>query len=270
MVTLGKLIDLTGQRFGRYTVLYRYHENDPFNKPLWVCKCDCGNEKVVGGENLRSGQSLSCGCYNREKAAERATKHGGAKAHERLYSIWTNMRKRCNNPKDPAYNYYGGKGVCICDAWSEYMAFKEWALENGYTDNLTIDRIDPDGDYSPENCRWVDMKTQANNKTDNHYVDIGGTVYTIQQWSEIYGIDSRVVNSRINIGWDVVEAIQTPNHQNKRLITYNGITKSIKEWAECIGMNYSTLRGRLNNYNVPFEEAISQPVIKGGHKRRWV
>lgn len=161
---MGRLIDLTGQRFGRLVVINRV-KNDAENLVCWNCKCDCGNYKVVRGKDLRRGHAKSCGCWKKEllTAVKPAKTHG--LYGTRLSRIWRNMKNRCYNTADKNYHWYGSRGITVCPEWRDnFQAFYNWAMSHGYSDELTIDRIDVDGNYCPENCRWVTMAEQNKNR----------------------------------------------------------------------------------------------------------
>lgn len=162
-----KRIDLSGKTFGRLVVMYPTTLN-AYNQLMWLCHCQCGNEVEVAGMSLRNGDTNSCGCLRKEKAKERKTIHGAyynRSQRERLYNIYADMKSRCYNPNEKAFVWYGERGITVCKEWeTNYVAFRDWALTNGYSEKLSIDRIDNNGNYEPGNCRWVTMKTQANNK----------------------------------------------------------------------------------------------------------
>lgn len=166
---MAELIDMIGKRFGRLTVLSRAL-NDHRGEARWNCLCDCGNRTVVLGSHLRKGNTVSCGCYARELTSARTkgnpirgnTRHGGSKT--RLYGIWTNMKTRCLNQKNRAYKWYGAVGVTICEGWMQFEKFKEWAVSSGYCDDLTIERINPFGNYEPSNCKWIPKSEQRKNQ----------------------------------------------------------------------------------------------------------
>lgn len=160
---MSKLINRVGQRYGKLTVLSRASDHIPPNgapQVTWLCKCDCGNTVVVTANNLRNGHVRSCGCLSKDEPNH--LKHG--KNNSRIHHIWVGMRQRCNNPNNPSYKNYGGRGIKVCEEWERFETFYRWAIDNGYNENLTIDRIDNNGDYSPNNCRWTSWFVQRHNQ----------------------------------------------------------------------------------------------------------
>lgn len=188
---MGAKRPLEGMRFGKLTVLAEHPERDNRGAIMWVCKCDCGNTKIINGNSLRSGRSTTCGCSTR--------KHG--MRNTRLWNIFDGMLKRCYKPSHQWYKRYGGRGIVICDEWlKDRGSFFSWALANGYRDDLTIDRIDTNGNYCPENCRWVDMKTQINNRSTTPTVEIDGECKTISEWASVTGIAYQTIYRRYKRG----------------------------------------------------------------------
>ena len=213
-----RFIDLTGQRFGRLVVIKRV-ENAKNKHPQWLCKCDCGNFKKVRGNSLRAGLIVSCGCYAREQRLLGTTKHGFART--KLNYRYDGMISRCYNPKDKYYPNYGGRGIKVCDEWlNDSRKFYIWAIENGYDEDAsymkcTLDRIDVNGDYSPENCRFVDIKTQCNNRTSNHLITYNGETHNLVYWANKIGINRATLARRLKLGWTVAEALTTPICKNQ-------------------------------------------------------
>lgn len=206
---MGKLVDLTGQRFGRLVVIERAGSSDR-GHAQWVCLCDCGKTKIVLSSNLRTGKQISCGCFRNEKSLKRIIgynlKHP-SKRDKRLYKIWQGMRSRCYQKSHVSYPTYGGRGIKICDAWQQYENFERWALSAGYTSILTLDRINVNGDYTPENCRWATMKLQAYNRRDNHRLSFRGEYLTITEWAEQLGCTPTCLYYRLDAGWPIEEVL---------------------------------------------------------------
>lgn len=201
-------MDLSGRRFGKIVVESR-SGTDASGHTTWLCKCDCGKTTIVRGSHLKSGNTTSCGCVVAELLREKSTKHG--LEHTRIYRIWKDMLSRCYNPKNNRYNRYGKRGITVCEAWkNDLQTFYDWAVTNGYNDNLSIDRIDNDGPYSPENCRWATVKEQMNHTSRNRYITIDGETKTISQWSKITGIRPGTISARLSKGWSEEMAVKKP------------------------------------------------------------
>ena len=202
------LIDLTGNIYGRLTVICQV-ENTKEGRARWKCRCDCGNEKDIPGKDLRRGNIKSCGCLRREASSSRKKTHGASES--RLYYIWLTMKQRCNNPNNHKARDYRNRGITICSEWNEFEEFQKWALANGYADNLTIDRIDNDGNYEPKNCRWATAIEQGSNKRNNVNITFDGKIKNIAQWAREYGLKHGVVQKRIKyLGWSIEKALTTP------------------------------------------------------------
>lgn len=261
---------MMNKRFGNWVVIERgpYREFHSSNKKYdtWVCRCDCGNQKIIFGCNLRGGHSRSCGCLYKEMFGKgKNFKHG--LSNTRINHCYTSMKGRCYNNKNRQYKNYGARGIKVCDEWlgeNGLQNFYNWAMANGYRDDLSIDRIDVNGNYCPENCRWATIKQQNNNKRTNRVVEYNGEEHTIKEWSEIIGMRYRTLRNRIlSKNWTIEEAmtkeIKKWNPQKSRIIEMNGEKHSLSEWARIKGIRQDTLHLRLKaGWSV--ERALTEKV----------
>lgn len=201
--------DLTGERFGRLLVVCKDHIDRVKRGTVvyWLCLCDCGNTAVVRTGSLRSGNTQSCGCLQKDNASEANRIYDHTKQGDRLRSIWYGMRNRCYNETCDSFEYYGARGIRICDEWLDFDKFYEWAINNGYSDNLTIHRVDNNAGYCPQNCIWATQKEQANNYSRNIFVTFQNETHTVKEWSEKLGMSYHALLSRIKRGWDIERAL---------------------------------------------------------------
>lgn len=201
--------DKVGQVFGRLTVI------EVLEKGRVLVKCECGTVKDVYYYDLAYGKTISCGCWNREKTTKMNTTHN--QTNTRLYMTWQDMKKRCSNPKSIGYHNYGGRGIKVCEEWkNDFQSFYDWAMANGYTDELTIDRIDVNGNYEPNNCRWATIKEQGFNRRNNHLLTFNGITKTMMEWSMETGLNYDCIRARINdYGWSVEKALTTQSRGKK-------------------------------------------------------
>lgn len=221
--------DLTGRRFGRLTVI-KVSGRDERKNVLWSCQCSCGGKTVVRSHSLLRGNTKSCGCLKKD-AAKRAIKgrknlHGLSRdktgKKTRLYRIWCGIKTRCFNPDDHAYKNYGGRGITLCKEWLDYKNFYNWAISSGYRDNLTIERIDNDGDYEPCNCTWIPRSKQAHNRKTSFRVTYRGETKVLSEWASVLQLNYQMLFNRLKyLGWSVEKAFSTPstksaNNANKK------------------------------------------------------
>lgn len=208
---MGRFIEMTGKRFGRLEVIERAANRG--GSVIWKCRCDCGTIKDIPAKTLRNGTAQSCGCLQKEKVSMANGTHRMRKT--RLYGIWHSMKNRCVDTNDIGYHLYGARGIKVCDEWRDsFEAFRDWAMANGYRDDLTIDRNDPDGDYCPENCRWATQKEQQNNRRNNKRLFFNGEEHTMSEWAEITGIKVGTIHSRLKRGWTVEKTLtETVAHE---------------------------------------------------------
>lgn len=207
--------DLTGQKFNSWTVIRRVAYKS--NRIMWHCKCECGNERDLSSGQLTSGHSKSCGCEKKKVLAQLRTTHGMRET--RLYEIYQGVLKRCFNKNCHAYPLYGGAGVTVASEWlgtNGFENFVKWAFDNGYSDELTLDRYpNQKGNYEPSNCRWATMKQQNNNRKSNVYITRDGIIHTMSEWCDIFGLNYGTVNSRRQHGWSEDRLFDPPRKNRK-------------------------------------------------------
>lgn len=192
-----------GMMFGRLTTIEKIKKSGRY---YWKCFCMCGNTCEVSQSSLASGNANSCGCLSNELSSARARTHGLSET--RIYKIWKGIFDRCENQSSSAYHNYGARGISVCNEWQTFLPFYEWSMSHGYTDELTIDRIDVNGDYCPENCRWITREEQARNKRTNVLITYNGRTMIAAQWEKELGLSRELVSNRKRKGWSDVECIE--------------------------------------------------------------
>lgn len=265
-------LDIVGQKYGKLTVVEYLgirRANCGHTASWFKCICDCGNECEKKGTTLKTGKSNSCGCLYKELAHKKPNYHG--KRNIKLYQVWCSFRRRCNSPTDAAYKNYGGRGIGYAPEWDDYLTFERWAFENGYKQDvgLTLERIDVNKGYTPENCCWASRKRQSNNKRNNLYFTLDGVTHTLAEWCEIYKVPYSRVDARMNaLGWSFEDALFKDRCFPIHTITYKGKTKTTKEWSEITGLSTNLIRSRLKNGWTP-EEIIETPKMPNGGSSEW-
>lgn len=269
-----------GTRFGRLTVTGEWETRKSGRSKIAFhkCICDCGNEVWVRGTGLRYGSTLSCGCYRTEQRVKIVKKHN--LSNTRLYRIWNDMRTRCNKKYDDHYSDYGGRGIKVCSEWDNtndgFQNFYEWSMANGYSDDLSIDRMNNDGNYEPSNCRWVTQAIQNRNKRTNHYLEYQGEKMILSDVAEIANFTPTGFLSRLRNGMSVQEAIEKPK-KAKRLILYKGKMMTPREFSDETGICYNTIMTRItkgytkaedlciNNRNAMIKKPVEKYDLKGNY-----
>ena len=204
---MGKKLNIQpGDKFSRLIIIKEVEKRNKAR--FFLCKCDCGTEKVIRMVQLTTGGTKSCGCYKRDHLINENYKHGHSRT--KLYKVWTSIKQRCLNKKAQAYEHYGARRITIAKEWLDFEIFRKWALNNGYKRGLSIDRIDVNGNYEPFNCRWATIKEQSNNRRTNHIVEWNGKSKTLKEWSETLNINYNTLRKRFRIGWSVDEVFSTP------------------------------------------------------------
>jgi len=232
--------NLAQLKFGSLLVIGLVKYNNAYRH--WLCLCDCGGTKIVRKDRLTNGEVKCCDACK----IDAHTTHGWSKT--RLYSTWTSMLHRTESKKAHNYSAYGGKGIKVCDEWKDFLIFKDWAVKNGYTDDLTIDRIDNNKGYYPRNCRWVPSEAQARNKTSNLYYTINGECKLLKDWAEEYGFKYLTIYTRVVLkGMDIEEALNTPSVRDD---PYRGVCycSARDKWEVRVTKNKQTYRiGRFDS-----------------------
>lgn len=209
--------NLIGQKFGRLTVVSLAKKHDNSVKRYWVCQCDCGNIIEVQTSSLISGHTKSCGCYRIYKKKYEYDYENNIPRNDRIKSVWDGIKLRCSNPNCTGYKNYGGRDIKLCKEWENYYNFQKWSLENGYREDLTIDRINNDKGYSPDNCRWVTMKVQQNNKRNTAYYTYNGETKPFMEWCDLYHLTRDQIAYRIKNGWTPEEVLGIKKREKTRL-----------------------------------------------------
>lgn len=263
--------DLTGQKFGTLLVVKKLTpeeraalgKNAP--KTYYLCKCDCGNESYVTQSCLLSGRSTSCGapCHRKGKFRSSVPTVDENGKEIRIHRIWEGIKSRCN----PNYGSkrYGKRGITICEEWDKsFEAFYLWAMENNYNDTLTIERIDIDGSYCPENCKWIPLEEQCKNKTTSHRLTFNGETHLLEEWSKIIGIPSSTLEYRLKHNWSIEETLtKRPNHvpRNPKYEAFgvkDSIDNLIKQFSP-EGLTRNTVYARFVRWN-DLEKALTMPL----------
>jgi hypothetical protein len=211
---MGKRLELVGRKFGRLLVISDMGTNKKL-KSLWGCLCECGNNLIVMGSDLINGNTKSCGCLQREATSKAKTKHGQTRFLKvsRAYSCWSEMKQRCLNPNNSQYKDYGGRGIIVCKRWLEKeTGFANFLSDMGNPpDMMTIERLDNNGSYSPDNCKWATRKEQGNNKRNNRFLSHEGETRTLSQWADYIGINQDTLGCRLNsYHWSIEKTLSTP------------------------------------------------------------
>lgn len=256
---MGVFIDLTGQRFGRWTVLEKHH-SEPSRGWFWLCRCSCEDktEKVVRGSILKNGDSQSCECLKRETTANINKSHGMTGTP--TYQSWQNMKKRCYNENDEAYINYGSRGIKVCDRWLD--SFENFLADMGVMpEGHTIERVDNNGIYEPTNCIWLIRAEQNKNKTTSLWIEYNGETKIQEDWARQYNISSSALNYRLKLGMSFEEAINKEVSERTVLYRYNGEEKTTTELSTIAGVSPKTITERIRD-GWTVEEAVETPTAK--------
>lgn len=241
-----------GQKFGMLTVVEPVqYWNGRSTQWYWKVRCDCGNEKTAKPRDVISGHQVSCGCYRKNRPGV-SLRHG--MSHTHLHNIWCGMNNRCN-PEHSSSKGYGKRGITICEEWSVFENFRDWAFQNGYEDGLTIERKDVNGNYCPENCTWIPLGKQARNRRTTRWVEYQGRTMSLAEAAEIAGLPYKQVHYRLKKGWSLERALSEPLACND-----NSLHRRCVE----MGLNYHTVYNRVYSLGWGEEKALSVPTLGCG------
>ena len=272
---MSKKVEMIGRKFGRLTVIAESSQRGNRGQLKYECICDCGKKTTAMGEALRRRKILSCGCLQRERASEANKTHGGCcsgenkRGYDKLYPIWQGMKDRCFNPNNTEYRHYGGRGITVCDEWLDYVNFRNFMLSVGFdpsapSKQCTIERIDVNGNYCPENCTVIPLSEQSNNRTCTVWITANGKTMTITQWTRELGVSESMIIQRIKRGMTPEEAVTLPPTKFVKF-TVDGETHTTKEWAQILNIPWNTLRDRMRRNGK--QEELEKIVREKRNKR---
>ena len=212
-----------GQKFGELVIIKLHHKKQYIdkkgvirNREYYLCQCDCGNIKVIEKSQLTTGHTKSCGCLQKKITSKKHKTHGLSK--NKIYFIWCSMKDRCYRQNSNDYLNYGGRGITICDEWkNDFKTFYQWAINNGYKEGLTIERINVNDNYKPSNCTWIENALQSKNKTNSHYLTYNDKTQIIEDWAKEMKLNNgATISGRLKRGWSIEEALTTPLGQKRK------------------------------------------------------
>ena len=249
-------INMEGKRYGNI-VAVRECGKASSGDLTWLFKCDCGNELVANGYNARSGKLISCKKCSAERIRLASVKHGKSETPE--FSTWTDIQTRCYNKNTKAFKDYGGRGITVCSKWLESFDNFLSDMGNKPSKSHSIDRINNNGNYEPNNCRWATIETQANNKRNNRKLTINGITKNMSEWAKEYNLSSTAILLRIRRGVSGEGLIAKSKLYGS--LTFNGVTDTLRGWESRTGIKQSTIATRINKYNWPIEKALTKGAI---------
>lgn len=220
-MTKSKLLQ-KGQKFYQLTIIELHHKREYIDKKgviryreYYKCQCDCGNITIVEKSQLTTSKTKSCGCLQKSITSKMSKTHGFSKT--KIYSLWCGIKDRCFRHKNKDYKNYGGRGIIVCNEWLKFENFYNWAIENGYKEGLTIERIDVNGNYEPNNCKWIKNELQSHNKRNNHYLTYKGKTQILSEWAKEMGLNNgSTISGRLKRGWTIKQSLITPIRQNRK------------------------------------------------------